>query len=249
MLIGIMETLTVGIISRQKLMRKALACFLLTLPLGWNLSLTVDADTVEEASEQIAGSSPHLLLLDCDGAAECFIYVDIVRALSPSTKSLLLADKVEKTFAIRAARSGAWGLVSKRGDPTVLQQAIEKLATGEMWFTHGTMANALQALVGHEPSVDSVNEKLTLRENQVLALIVEGCSNKEIARRLFLAESTVKSHVNRLYRKLGVKSRAETILCYLTHSERVPPSVPGKAEPQHPLRETFNADVLRESPT
>lgn len=202
-------------------MREALVRLLISLSIVGSPALAVEADTVEDASEQIATSAPEVLLLDCAGASDCFRSVDIVRALSPSTKCLLLADNDEETFAVQAARSGAWGLVSKQCDGAVLERAIKKLVTGELWFTHGAIANAMQTFVRGEPSDDSVKKDLTLRENQALVMISEGCSNKEIARRLFLSEATVKSHVNRLYRKLGIKSRAEAILYCLGRPEHM----------------------------
>lgn len=214
----VVNNLTVGVICAQKLFRKALFHLLVALSLGSGLSFVVDSDTVDDASQQITTCAPDVLLIDCDGLADCFRTIRKVRELSPSTKSLLLTGVPDNAFAVQAVRSGAWGLVAKQSEPALLQQAIQTIVKGEMWFSHGTMVNALQAFVNHEPPEGLLLEKLTSREAEVLSLLAKGYHNKEIARRLFLSENTVRRYAESIYRKLGVNSRVEAALCYQAHS-------------------------------
>ncbi|MEJ2008958.1 MAG: response regulator transcription factor [Acidobacteriota bacterium] len=214
-----MSSLPIGIISKMKLVRKALICLLSSLSLGYALSLTVDADNVDDASGQIAASKPQVLIIDCDGAVNCLQCVRSVSALSPLTKSLLLAEEVDEMFAIRAVHSGAWGIVGKQAEPALLQQAIQKLVDGEVWFSNRTIATALHTFTNHDPSTGSAFDRLTARETEVLTLLSRGLCNKEIASQLFLAESTIKAYVKVIFRKLGVNSRLKAALTYTDHIE------------------------------
>lgn len=218
-----MNCLPIGIISDQRLVRKALFCLLSTLPIGRPILLAVDADSIEDASGQIADSKPHVLLIDSDGAGDPLECVRRVSSLSPSTKSLLLAGQIEETFAIEAVQSGAWGIVGKQAEPALLQQAIQKLMNGEVWFSHRTIGAALHTLTNNENPAGSPLDRLTPRETEVLMLLSEGLCNKQIASRLFLSESTIKVYVKGIYRKLGVNSRLKAALSYTDHIERANP--------------------------
>lgn len=208
------NSLSLGIIGNRKLIRKSLLCLLLTLPLSSRISVVIDADSVDDASQEITDSNPDVILLDCNGADDCFGSVRKLRKLSPSTKSLLLADKVGEAFAIEAVRSGAWGLVGTEADPALFEQAICKVAGGEMWFSQGTMSMAIQAFTNHEQPRYSLLDRLAPREMEVLALLAKGFHNKQIASRLFLSESTVKTYIKAIYRKLNVSSRVEAVIAY-----------------------------------
>jgi DNA-binding NarL/FixJ family response regulator len=209
--------LKIGIISEQTLIRKGLLSLLSAQPFR-NLSFVVEAGTLAEAAGQIVDSKPHLLLIDCDHGSGCLGWVQKVGALSRSTKCLLLVDGVREEFAAQAARHGAWGVLSKKTEPTVMQQAIEKIIRGEMWFSQGTMVNTVQSLLRRLPAENEEPEKLTPREAEVLTLLAKGYHNKEIARQLYLSESTIRTYLETIYRKTKAKSRVEAALRYYERS-------------------------------
>lgn len=188
------------------------------MPLA-NLSVVVDANSIADASDQIIATKPSILLIDCNYSSFCLRSIRQVETLSPSTKCLLLADDGGEKFAAQAALSGAWGVVSKGTDPVVMQNAIQKLASGEMWFSQATMANAVQALIRQEPPEESTLERLTPRETEVLTLLARGYHNKQIARRLFLSESTIRTYLEAIYRKTRARSRVEAALRYYERTE------------------------------
>jgi DNA-binding NarL/FixJ family response regulator len=209
----------VGVISPRKLIRRALCFLLLALPIGDGLVIPFDADTIADASDRIVASKPQVLLVECDSVAGFLNCIRTAKTLSPPTRCLLLADDPEEEFSVQAVRSGAWGLVTKRADPALMQQAIEKVVRGEMWFSHGTMAKAVETFVRRKPPEDSALERLTPREAEVMALLVQGYHNREIAQRLFLSENTVRRYAETIYRKLGVNSRLEVALWYQKHQD------------------------------
>jgi DNA-binding NarL/FixJ family response regulator len=195
-------------------MRKALVCLLLSLPICGRAGVPFDFDSIDEASNALKDDKIDILMIDVDGTEDVLNVVSKVRSISPSTRVLLLARLFDEKFAIEAVRSGAWGLMRTQSDPVLLQQAIQKISSGEMWFSHGTMSIALQAFAGRDQSKESALDRLTAREAEVLRLLVRGYHNKEIASRLYVSESTVKTHMKGIYRKLGVNSRVEAVLLY-----------------------------------
>jgi DNA-binding NarL/FixJ family response regulator len=205
---------TVGIVSSRKLMRKALCSFLLNLAPGGGVIISFDVDTFGDASERLTFSKPQLLLIDCEGLAECLSYLHRIRELSPLTKCLLLTDNADEEFEVRAARNGAWAVIKKGDDPQLMEQAFERVLRGEMWFSRGTLDKAIQALVKRGLPEGTALDRLTMREGEVTALLARGFQNREIAKTLFLSENTIRKYTETIYRKLGVNSRLEVALMY-----------------------------------
>lgn len=208
------DSLVVGIVSKRKLIRKAFIYLLLSLSLSCKLGIAAEADNLENVAEALSAANLDVLLLDVEGVDDPLKCVRRVRELSPATKPLLLTDNADETFAVQAVRSGAWGLVTKQVEPVVLGLAIEKVADGEMWFSHGTVSMALQAFSNRGERTKSPLARLTSREMEVLFLLSKGCQNKEIASRLNLSVNTVRRYTETIYRKLGVNSRLEAVICY-----------------------------------
>lgn len=209
--------ISIGIISSQKLIRNALYCLVLTFQLG-TLLFVVDADSMADASAQIVSNKPHVLLWDCDNSTFCFGAVRNLGVLSPATKCLLLVDNVDEKFAVQAARSGAWGIISKKADPDLMRKAICTLMNDQMWFSHGVITTALRNMGKAERSENSPLERLTQRETEILVLLAKSYRNKEIAAQLFLSENTVRRYLETIYEKLEVHSRVEAATLYLDTS-------------------------------
>lgn len=208
-----MGVIRIGIVSSQTLVRRGLLSLLTSQTLH-KLTLVVDAGSLAEATSQIAASQPHILLIDCDHGPACLSWIQQVGDLSRSTKCLLLVDGVPKSFAAQAARNGAWGVLSKKADAAKMQQAIEKLLGGEMCFSPAAMVSAVQSLARGDPVREAAGERLTPREAEVLTFLAKGYRNKEIAQRLCLSESTVRTYLETIYRKTGAKSRVQAALHY-----------------------------------
>jgi DNA-binding NarL/FixJ family response regulator len=205
---------TVGIVSSRKLMRRVFCSFLANLPLGGGITIPFDVDTYADACERLSTSKPQLLLIDCEGMAECLSYLHRIRELSPSTRCLLLTQNADEGFEERAVRNGAWGLITKGDDPELLEHVLERVLNGEMWFSRETLGKAIQALVRRRHPEESVLDRLTAREGEVTALLARGLQNREIAQTLFLSENTIRKYTETIYRKLGVNSRLEAALVY-----------------------------------
>jgi DNA-binding NarL/FixJ family response regulator len=150
----------------------------------------------DEALSLAAKAKPHVALVDLflgaqSGAEIC----DELRAVSPQTKILLISGA--GTISPAAARAaGASGFVSKDwGAPDVVK-AVRMVALGMDVFA---------------PASDVAQAPLSDREREVVGLIAAGSTNREIAARLFLSPHTVKEYTSGIYRKLGVRNRAEAV--------------------------------------
>jgi DNA-binding NarL/FixJ family response regulator len=145
-----------------------------------------------------------LLLPDVDG-------VEVIRSIRvelPATQVIVLTSAGEDDAAVvRAVRAGAIGYVLKSAETRELVHTIRSAANGQVHLSAGATARLMQEV--REPKHEV---PLSDRERDVLREIASGRSNKEIARSLFIAETTVKSHVRAILDKLGVQSRTQAAL-------------------------------------
>ena len=145
-----------------------------------------------------------LLLPDVDGVA----VTQGIRAELPDTQVIVLTSVGEEDASVvRALRAGAIGYVVKNAETELLVQSIRSAAEGQVHLSPRVAGLLLQEM--RSPKKES---PLTDRERQVLREVAIGRTNKEIARTLYIAETTVKSHVRGILDKLGVQSRTQAAL-------------------------------------
>ncbi len=130
-----------------------------------------------------------------------------IRRELPDTEVLALTSVLEDASVVGAVRAGAIGYLLKDTQAEVLCQAIKAAAAGQVQLTPKAAARLMQAV-----SAPVSTEELTERETEVLRLLAQGQSNKQIARSLHITEKTVKTHVSNILGKLGVQSRTQATL-------------------------------------
>jgi DNA-binding NarL/FixJ family response regulator len=154
------------------------------------------ASSADEAIELVRDFKPHVALVDLflgeeSGAELC----EAIREESPQTRVLLVSGA--GWISPEAARAaGAAGFVSKDWSAADVARAVRMVGKGMTVFA---------------PRSEPAPASLSSREREVLALIARGATNREIAASLFLSPHTVKDHTSALYRKLGVRNRAEAV--------------------------------------
>jgi DNA-binding NarL/FixJ family response regulator len=133
-----------------------------------------------------------------------------IRRLAPNVRILVLTQYDNKEYVLRFLKAGAAGYVLKKAVATELISAIRAVARGET-FLHAAVAGAViqDYLGGGKPSEEDAYERLSDREKQVLKLIAEGYTNKEIASLLEIAVKTVMVHRTNLMAKVGAHSRTD----------------------------------------
>ncbi len=190
------------------------------------LAVTGEASTPDQALAVVARERPEIVLLDLDLAGRSGLdLIPDLRTASPASRIVVLTGLRDAAAHQQAVRSGARGVVLKEMAADVLVKAIEKVHAGEAWLNRTMIADVLAEL-------PRVNEKenpeaprirsLSAREREVLALIGEALSNKRIAERLCITETTVRHHLTSIFAKLGVSDRLE-LLVYAHRHKLVPP--------------------------
>jgi len=158
-----------------------------------------------------------------DGPLTGFRALRDLRDSSPAARVVVLLDERDRELVVDAFRAGARGLFFRADSAENLGKCISAVANGEIWASSADLEFLLEALTRVAPlrPMDSHGKALlTSREEQVVALVADGMSNREIAQQLLLSEHTVKNYMFRIFDKLGVSSRVEVLLYALSHRER-----------------------------
>ena len=196
------------------------------------LSVVAEAQGRADGLAAAAREAPNLILLDLDlGSEDGLDMIQDLLAAAPRARVLVLTGLRDAMACRRALSLGAVGLVHKEKAGDVLIKAIEKVHAGEVWIDRATMADLVAELSrgrkGEAESPEAAKiRSLSARERQVIGLIGEGLSNKQIAERLFVSEITVRHHLTSIFSKLGVHDRLE-LLVYAFRRQLVPPPEPG----------------------
>ena len=140
---------------------------------------------------------------------------------SKGVKSLVVATHTDDNTIIAALKAGASGYLSVNTTTEELVKAIRAVYRGEMWIERKMIAKIIEAGTDNDfiqPKHENIKkEQLTPREQEVLALLTEGHTNKEIANKLFISEKTVKSHMNNIFKRLNVSGRLQAIVYAIKH--------------------------------
>ena len=213
-----LDPITVFVVDDHTLFRRGLMALI-----GQDAGLQVigDASDASEALRQVPQLQPQVILLD--NHLPGVLGVDAIAGLrqaSPTSRVVMLTVSEDGQDLATALRNGAQGYLLKTMDGELLFEAIRRAARGEPVVSPellGKLVTAFQSQGAPEPAAVAEGaaspavspSPLSPREEEVLREIAQGASNKEIARRLDIAETTVKIHVQHILRKLGLSSRVQ----------------------------------------
>ena len=190
------------VVDDHPLIREALRNVLAELDA--NCELLESADSA--GALRIAAARPDidLVLLDLNlPDADGFTTLEELRQRRPATAVVMLSAQNDHQLVTRSIALGAAGYIPKSTSHEIMVSALRLVCSGGMYLPPEVLAGAGPRLA--EP-------QLTARERQVLALMLEGKSNKRIARELDLAETTVKNHVTAILKTLGASNRTEAVI-------------------------------------
>jgi DNA-binding NarL/FixJ family response regulator len=181
--------------------------------LGSRVEVVGEADDVGPAIELIGRLLPDVVLLDVHlpGGGGHAVITEVKKE-HPDIRFLALSASDAPEDVIAVIRAGARGYVTKTISTADLADAIRRVADGDAVFSHRLAGFVLDAFASGpaedvKPSFDPELDQLTTREREVLRLIAQGYTYKEIARELFISGKTVESHVSSVLRKLQLSSR------------------------------------------
>ncbi|SEP13061.1 response regulator [Propionispora vibrioides] len=200
-------TIKVLIVDDHFLSRKGIASILAANPL---FEIVGEATNGTEALEKAVQLQPDLILMDIrmpDG--DGLEATGRIKSAMPQTKIIMLSvsDDVQDFF--EAIKRGAQGYLLKNMEPEYWLDYIVSIAQGEAPISRVLAAKILQEFAGQKQTV--ADSRLSEREQEVLQLISQGLSNKEISETLYLSESTVKNHLRNILDKLHVQNRMQLI--------------------------------------
>ncbi|HTW10152.1 MAG TPA: response regulator transcription factor [Acidimicrobiales bacterium] len=200
----------VVIADDQRVVREGLATIVGTLPGMEVVGVAADG---HQAVQVAAETTPDVVLMDLrmpnvDGVAA----TAAIRQRQPSVRVVVLTTYADDESVLAALSAGAIGYLTKDATRDDIRRALEAAAAGQSVLDPAAQAALVQAAKARPAPASRparLPDGLTEREGEVLSLIGEGLSNTEIATRLYVAEATVKTHINRIFAKTGCRDRAQ----------------------------------------
>ena len=201
----------------QRVVREGLGTLLGLLD---GIELVATAADGEEAVALAHEHDPDIVLMDLrmprvDG-------IEAIRrlaALGDRPRAIALTTYADDASVLGALRAGARGYLTKDAGAEEIRAAVEAVARGEAALDPSVQHHVVAALAGGgaAPTPSELPDELTPREAEVLGLIAEGLTNAEIADRLVVSAATVKTHVNHIFAKAGVRDRAQAVVYAYSH--------------------------------
>lgn len=199
------------LVDDHAMVREGLATFLETFP---DLNLIGAARNGHEAIAFCQHTQPDVILMDLmmpimDGVST----IEVIHREHPGIRIIALTSFVEDSLVKRALQAGAISYILKDVSASDLAKAIRAAYQGKPTLS----PEATEALIHATMTPPPVDYALTEREQDVLALLVKGLENQDIAERLSIAPNTVKNHLATIFSKLGVSNRTEAALLAVRH--------------------------------
>ncbi|MFH9087242.1 response regulator [Streptomyces sp. NPDC017673] len=204
------DPIRVFLVDDHEVVRRGLADLLGTEP---DIRVVGDADTAGHALARGPALRPHVAVLDVrlpdgDGISVC----RELRDRMPGLACLMLTSFDDEEALLDAIMAGASGYVLKQIKGSDLVSAVRTVASGQSMLDPATTARLMRSLRADpagNPSLPPELAGLSPRERDILALVGDGLTNRQIGQRLYLSEKTVKNHISRLLAKLGVQRRVQ----------------------------------------
>ncbi|WP_326657423.1 response regulator transcription factor [Streptomyces sp. NBC_00385] len=207
-------TARVVVADDQSVVREGIVMLLGLLP---GIEVVGSAKDGEEAVALVAEHAPDVVLMDlrmprCDGVEA----TRRIRTEFPGTQVVVLTTFDDDDSLFPALRAGARGYLTKDAGGDEIVRAVQAVLSGEAGLSPAIQRRLLEQVTeGPLPravsDVPELPDGMTPREAEVLVLIADGMSNAEIARSLHISQATVKSHINNLFAKAGLRDRAQAV--------------------------------------
>jgi DNA-binding NarL/FixJ family response regulator len=206
---------TVAIVEDNAVMRRTFRQWIDAAP---DLRCVFSCATAEEALVELPRLEPEVVLMDIHLPGESGIGCTArLKELLPSVQVIMLTVYRNQELIVQALQAGACGYLLKRSSPEELLRAVAEVRSGGAPMTSEIARMVVEAFQ-KKPASHTPAESLTNRESEILALLSEGLSNKEIAERVNISYDTVRAHLRHIYEKLHVGGRTEAVKRYFKPS-------------------------------
>lgn len=201
------ETVHILLLDDHALFRESVSRLLSAEP---GFDVVAHCGTIEEALQVLRRASVDLLLLDFDlGERDGKEFLRLAKEQGFKGKILLVTAGVDAGEISALIRSGVSGIFRKHDSATLLAQGIRDVMAGKVWLDQKQLQTTLKTEV--EAVQSSGPRQFTERERQVLSFVFEGFANKEIAERIGVSEGAIKSTLQQLFSKTGVRTRSQLV--------------------------------------
>lgn len=181
------------------------------LELYEEIEVVAEAGDGLETVNKVREKMPDLVLLDLNmPRMDGITTIRKVKEISPQVKVLILTIHDGEEYIYEVIRAGAEGYIQKDIKPDELKDSIERVIKGEKVFPRSIERQVTETAVQQREI-----EELSAREYEVLELLAQGMSNRNIAEALFISEKTVKNHVSNILKKLSVNDRTQAVIVAL----------------------------------
>lgn len=177
------------------------------------ISIAAFCSTAAETLKAVRNEQPDLLILDL--GFRDFNGLDVIRDLRRDklpVKVIVLTAGLDDEQTIETMRLEVQGVLLKSMPSQLLPQCIHKVYAGGQWLEKQSLGHALEKMLRREAGARRLATILTDRETEIMCLVAQGLSNREIGERVSVGEGTVKVHVHNIYSKLGVNNRVDLTL-------------------------------------
>jgi DNA-binding NarL/FixJ family response regulator len=183
------------------------------------ITIVGEADNGAECIKMLGKLKPDILLLDLRmPGRDGFAVLEEVNFETIPTRVIILTATEDDRDLVRAMRLGARGVVLKESAIDLLVKSIHHVHAGEIWLDSHITAEVINTFSASSKSgARSEKPLLSDRELEVVQLVAQGFHNKEIGKKLFISEQTVKNHLHNIFDKLGVSYRLELVLYAIHH--------------------------------
>src|ERR1035438_839439 len=192
------------------------------------LTFVQSSGDAEEALAVAQGLAPCVLILNGDALA-ALKPGRVVTLLQRDVRTIVLLPNPDDQMTIDLLGLGYAGVLGVFNKKRLLKKAIRAVASGEIWASRRLLSELVRnrTLSGTRVTSSQAPNKMTPRETEILELIVEGRTNREIAESLFVTRETVRWHERRLYSKLGIRDRG---ILFEKHNKRLPSRQPSPVQ-------------------
>ncbi len=195
------------LLDDHSLFRESLSRLLETEP---DFAMAAHCGTSAEALDALQQHAVDLVLLDFDLGEETGLqFISKARAAGYTGRIFIVTAGLPDTDAVRALGLGVCGIFLKHASPGLLGEAIRKVMVGETWIDPRCIQALIRAVGGG--AAGERRKQLSERERHVLKGVLEGLTNKEIGGRLGMSEASVKSALQQLFVKTGVRTRSQLV--------------------------------------
>jgi DNA-binding NarL/FixJ family response regulator len=191
-----------------------------------DLCVVAEVDDGLKVAERVCESEPDIVLLDLGlPGLHGLEVIRQIRRRAPAARTLVLSMHAHEQYVLGALRNGADGYLLKGSNSEELIAAIRKIAGGGRYVSADVSNHLVSAFLDHGPApVAGLYETLTDREREVLNLMAEGCTNLELAERLYISVRTVETHRANVMHKIGLRSQTDVVR-YALRRGILPPDV------------------------